>query len=84
MPKQITSMDTLKKETINQGGEFFIRLKGCLRSSKYISWDDEKKRFVICNYIDGTEQLLTEKQIMDQEYTNIGYAMTKGALYKDD
>ena len=38
----------------------------------------------IQDYIDDTEQMLTEVQLMDTGYTNIGYAMTKGALFKDD
>lgn len=83
MPKQIESIETLKKES-SRGAEFFIRLKGCLRSSKYISWDEKTQRFVIWNYIDDTEQVLTKAQLMDGDYTNIGYAITNGALFKDD
>lgn len=83
MPKQIESIEALKKEA-NNGAEFFIRLKGTLRSSKHIVWDDKDKLFIIWNYIDDTEQELTEAQIMDSDNTNIGYAMTKGALFKDD
>ena len=83
MQKQIESIETLKKES-SRGAEFFIRLKGCLRSSKYITWDEITRRFVIWNYIDDTEQVLTEAQLMDGDYTNIGFALTKGALFKDD
>jgi hypothetical protein len=83
MPIQIKSIEALKKEA-NHGAEFFIRLQGCLRSSKYIDWDEEARLFVIWNYIDDTEQELSEKQLMDRDCTNIGYAMTKGALFKDD
>jgi hypothetical protein len=84
MPKRITSLEELKGEAQGkQDAEFFIRLKGCLRSTKHIVWDEEDKRFFIFNYIDDTEQMLTEAQLMDREYTNIGYAMTKGALFKD-
>ena len=54
-------------------------LKGYLRSSKRIVWDEEDKRFFIFNYIDDTEQELTEAQLMDRDYTNIGYAMTRGS-----
>ena len=84
MPKRIESIEALKKEAHNQGGEFFIRLRGCLRSSMHIVWDEEVKRFFICNYIDGTEQKLTEAQLMDEEHASIGYAITQGALFKDD
>jgi hypothetical protein len=34
--------------------------------------------------MDGSEQKLTEQEIMDRQYTNIGFAMTKVALFKDD
>jgi len=85
MPKKITSMEQLKKESKDQwDGEFFILLNGNLRSSKRIVWEEEEKQFFIINFIDDSEQELTEAQLMDKRYTNIGYAMTKGALFKDD
>jgi len=85
MPKQIKTIEELKTEAQGeQDTEFFILLRGYMRSSKRIIWDEGKKRFFIRNYIDDTKQKLTEAQLMDQDYTNIGYAMTKGALFKDD
>lgn len=85
MPKQIKTIEELKREAQGeQDTEFFILLNGNLRSSKRIIWDEEDKRFFIINFIDDTEQELTEAQLMDREYTNIGYAMTRGALFKDD
>ena len=36
--------------------------------------------FNIYNCIDETEQDLTEKQLMDKKYTNIGEALRKGCL----
>lgn len=85
MSTRIGSLEELKKEAQNeQDPEFFILLKGYLRSSKRIAWDEGKRLFSILNRIDDTKQVLTESQLMDREYTNIGYAMTKGALFKDD
>ena len=85
MPKKITSMEQLKKEAKNQDdAEFFILLRGYLRSSKRIVWEENEKKFYIINFIDNSKQELTEAQLMDKAYTNIGYAMTKGALFKDD
>jgi len=85
MPKKITSMEQLKREAKDQeDAEFFILLRGYLRSSKRIVWEENEKKFFIINFIDDTEQELTEAQLMDKGYTNIGYAMTKGALFKDD
>ena len=76
-------MEQLKTES-EQGAEFFILLNHGLRSSKDIVWDAEKTRFHIFNHIDQTVQHLTERQLMDESFTNIGYAMTKGALFKHD
>lgn len=85
MPKQIKTIEELKREAQDeQDTEFFILLRSYLRSSKRIIWDEDDKRFYIINFIDDTEQVLTEAQLMDKSYTNIGYAMTKGALFKDD
>ena len=83
MPTRITSIEQLKTES-EQGAEFFILLNHGLRSSKDIVWDAQAKTFHIFNHIDQTEQHLTERQVMDKNCTNIGYAMTKGALFKHD
>jgi hypothetical protein len=85
MPKRIGSLEELKKAAQNeQDSEFFILLRGYHRSSKRIFWDEGKRHFSILNCIDNTKQVLTESQLMDREYTNIGYALTNGALFKDD
>ena len=85
MPKKITSMEQLKKEAMDEDdADFFILLRGYFRSSKRIIWEEDEKRFFIINYINDSEQELTEAQLMDKGYTNIGYAMTQGALFKDD
>ena len=81
MPTRITSMEQLKAES-EQGAEFFILLNHGLQSSKDTAWDGDAKRFHIFNHIDQTEQHLTERQLMDKSVTNIGYALTKGALFK--
>ena len=33
--------------------------------------------------VDGSEQTLTENQLMDQEWSDIGHAISCGWLYKD-
>ena len=83
MPTRIPSTEQLKAEA-EQGAEFFILLNLGLRSSNDIVWNAEAKRFHIFNHIDQTEQHLTERQVMDRDFTNLGYAMKKGALFKDD
>jgi len=83
MPTRITSLEQLKAES-EQGAEFFILLNYNLRSSKDIVWDARSKNFHVFNDIDQTVQHLTERQLMDESLTNIGYAMKKGALFKHD
>ena len=85
MPRKIMSIEDLKRES-KEGAEFLILLgeHGVLRSSKSIVWQEDIGIFFVRNHIDDTEQELTEEQIMDREYTNLGYAMTRGALFRDD
>ena len=79
---KIKSLQQLKRES-RQGAEFFILLKFNLRSTKWIEWDAQNKVFNVINFIDGSEQTLTEKQLMDQEWSDIGHAINCGCLYKD-
>ena len=83
MPMRITTLERLKQQA-REGEGFFILLNHNLRSSKWIVWNDYSRVFIITNLIDDSEQVLTEQQIMDRQHTNIGFAMTKGALFKDD
>ena len=83
MTKQITSIEELKK-CATDGCDCFILLNHNLRSSKHIRYDKDANQFEILNHIDDTEQVLTEKEMVNKDLTNIGYAMTKGALYLDD
>jgi len=83
MAVRIASIEQLKKEAA-EGAEFFILLNHGLKSSKNIVWDEDEKLFHIFNLIDETEQCLTEAQLMDRSYSNIGYAIQKGALFKED
>ena len=79
--KQVKSIDVLK-DIIAQGEhDFFIALNGGARSSKTIDYNEVTKKFHIVNESDGTKQVLTEKSLFNRRYTNIGYAMSVGALY---
>ena len=77
--KQIKSLPQLKQESTG-GAEFFVLLRGNLRSSKFINWNGNT--FYVLNYIDDSEQEFTQEQLMDRQETIIGEALTKGALYK--
>ena len=80
---KIKSMQQLKRES-KGGAEFFILLRFNLRSTKWIEWDVQNRVFDVINFIDGSEQILTEKQLMDQGWTNIGHAINSGWLFKED
>ena len=80
---RIRTIQQLKELTTKGGLECFILLNGGLRSSKYIRYHPEDNSFYVFNYIDDTEQELTEAQILDRQHSNIGEAMEKGALIRD-
>jgi hypothetical protein len=79
---KIASLKQLKQES-KDGAEFFILLRFNLRSTKWIEWDAKNRVFDVINLIDDSEQTLTEKQLMDRGWTNIGHAINSGWLYKD-
>ena len=71
------------KELAKNGLDCFILLNGGLRSSKHIKYYPDDNSFYVLNLIDNSEQELTEAQILDSDYSNIGEAMEKGALIMD-
>ena len=78
---RITCVQQLKKLAQRDCGlDCFILLYAGLRSSKYIEYYPDDKSFYILNFIDGSEQQLTENQILDSTFTNIGEAMKNGTL----
>jgi hypothetical protein len=81
-PLRIRTIEQLKKLAKN-GLDCFILLNRGLRSSKYIRYYTDDNIFYVMNFIDGSEQELTESQILDSAYSNIGEAMKKGALIMD-
>jgi len=76
---QIKSVDHLKEACVTDGQEFFILLDGGLRSSKLINYNQGTKEFLIDNYIDGTTQELTSRQLYTQ--SNIGKAIKRDRLF---
>ena len=84
MNKRIRTIGQLKELAKDESGlNCFILLNGCLRSSKYIRYYPEDNSFFVLNLIDDSEQELTESQILDDTYSNIGQAMKKGCLMMD-
>jgi len=80
--RRIKTIEQLK-ELAKNGLDCFILLNGGLRSSKHIRFHPDDNSFYVLNLIDDSEQELTEAQILDSGYSNIGEAMKKGALIKD-
>ena len=78
---QVKSLDQLKEMIANGVHDYFIQLNHGLRSSKFIDYSPETGKYYILNEIDGTKQTLNEKHLMNRDYTNVGYALTVGALY---
>ena len=82
--RRIRTIGQLKELAKDENGlDCFILLNGGLRSSKHIRYYPDDNSFFVLNLIDDSEQELTESQILDSEYTNIGEAMKKGALIMD-
>ena len=80
--RRIKKIEQLK-DLAKNGLDCFILLNGGLRSSKHIRFHPDDNSFYVLNLIDDSEQKLTEAQILDSAYTNIGEAMKKGALIMD-
>jgi len=82
--KRIKTIEQLKELAKRDSDlDCYILLNGGLRSSKCIRYYPDDNSFYVLNLIDDSEQELTETQILDKAYTNIGEAMEKGCLIKD-
>ncbi len=82
--KRIRTIEQLKELAKRESGlDCFILLNGGLRSSKHIRYYPDDNSFYVLNLIDDSEQELTEAQILDSAYSNIGEAIEKGALIMD-
>lgn len=79
MATKVNNLDHLR-ELIQQGHHhYFIGLSSGIRSSKYIELYDNQ--FVVFNEIDGTEDVFTDEEMMNERYTNIGKAITLGRFF---
>lgn len=78
---QVKTTEQLKQMIEDAVHDFFIQLNYGARSSKFVDYSPETGKYYIENEIDGSEQELTEEQLMDEQYTNIGKAIKAGAFY---
>jgi hypothetical protein len=74
---KVKSVSQLKELISNGRNEYFITLNYGLISRKKVSLAKNGK-FLVHNYIDGTAQRLTEKELFS--YSNIGESIKKGAF----
>lgn len=83
MPKNLLIQDLAHLKELAQDNhlECFIALKNGVRSSKTILWNPTERLFEVWNLIDDTTQMLSETELLDRAYTNIGYALQNNALY---
>lgn len=77
---KVKNLDHLKEILSRDESQDFVISNGFLRSSKLMSYDGVNT-FWVLNYIDDSEQQLTEEQLFDFDYTNIGQAITNGCLF---
>lgn len=78
---RVNSLNELKQMCNGVTKDFFIQLNFGIRSSKSISYNKDTDTFYILNEIDDTKQELNSQTIMDEDYTNIGKAITFGSFY---
>ena len=78
---RVNSLNELKQMCNGVTKDFFIQFNFGIRSSKNISYNKDTDTFYILNEIDDTKQELNSQTIMDEDYTNIGKAITFGSFY---
>ena len=81
--KQIKTIAQLNK--ILKDGHFhefaMMLAEGAAFSRKSILYIPKQKKYRIQNHIDDSWQKLTARQLMDEEYTNIGISMKSGGFW---
>lgn len=87
-----TKVESVKhlKELLANGRpkEFLMQLGGGLvvsrKTMRLVLRGKHKGEFIVYNHIDDSEDYLTEKELVNKEYTNIGDAIEKGAYWTDE
>lgn len=82
--KKINNLNELREACYDHSASFVMQLNFGLRSSKDIEYNPENKKFSVYNYIDDSDQLLTEEEIMDANITNIGKAISYGSFFLEE
>lgn len=82
----VKDLKDLKKLLADGYHEYRIALggtAGAIFSRKDITYNPKTKKYHIINWIDDSEQKLTETQLFVKAYTNIGDALDKNCLIVD-
>jgi hypothetical protein len=84
--KQVRTIEELRKILDKGASEFFVQLWGGARSWKTLTYADKldkdgNYKIHIYNDFDATVQVLTEKNLFNRKYTNIGFAMERGGFF---
>lgn len=82
--RKINNIDELKQACYDHSASFVMQLNFGLRSSKDIEYNPGNKKFSVLNYIDDSEQTLSEDEIMDDNITNIGKAIRHGSFFLEE
>lgn len=78
----ITSVEDLKLKSKNRNINCYIQLNYGLVSSKKIEYCPKRNVFFVLNCIDSTFQTIPEAEITNKNFTNIGEAIQKKALWQ--
>lgn len=83
--KSLEHLKTILKENDNGTLECFIETNGGGKSWKTITYSPQcdrhgNNKFEILNEIDETRQVLTEKNLFNEKFTNIGKAIENGSF----
>ena len=81
LPYKVNDLNELKKLASNDGHSInvFYNLGGFARSSKVIYYNDDSDTWDVLHMIDDSEEELSTDELF--EFTHIGTALEKGALY---
>lgn len=78
--QKITTIKELN-DALNEGCTDFVITNGIVRSSKFITYGDNDGEYEIINLIDDSRQILTEAQLFEPAWSNIGLAMKNGTFF---
>lgn len=78
--QKITTIEELNN-AINKGCNDFVITNGIVKSSKFITFGDNDGEYEIINLVDDSRQILTETQLLEPAWSNIGLAMRNGTFF---